>query len=79
MILAYGGYTPNDCIKIFTTARLAKKPITATETKRINCLDDLLRDSWNTKNLVIRKLTTTPIKNEIAKDKVELRTVYDSN
>jgi len=63
------------CIKNFNTARLAKKPITATDTNLKNCFDGEDLDSENTKYRVIKKLTTTPIKNDIASESVELRRV----
>ncbi len=62
MGLATGGYKPNTCINILTAARFAKKPMIATEIKRINCLDGFDFDSWNTKYFVITKFTTTPKK-----------------
>jgi hypothetical protein len=62
-------------MKNFRTNRFAKKPITATDTNLKNCLYGGNFDSAKTKYLVIKKLTSTPKKKEIASESVELRTV----
>jgi len=66
---------PNVCISSLITIKLAKKPITATDAKRMNCCADEDFDSVNTKNLVIKKLTITPKKKDMANESEELRTV----
>jgi len=62
-------------IKIFRTVRFAKKPIIATATNLKNCLEGDDFDSVNTKYRVIKKLTTTPRKKDMANESVELRAV----
>ena len=76
---ASGGYIPKYRINKSTTARLAKNPTMATNTNLKNCFEGLDCDSWKTKYLVIKKLTTTPIKNDMDKEIVEFRKVYDIN
>jgi len=49
MTLATGGYKSNVCIINFTKARFAIKPTTATDIKRMNCLDGFDLDSVNTR------------------------------
>jgi hypothetical protein len=72
-----GGYILKDCISSLMAIKLAKKPIIATEAKRINCLEGDVFDSVNTKYRVIKKFTNTPKENEIANESVEFRIVKD--
>ncbi len=49
----------------------------ATEANRINCFVGDVVDSVNTKNLVIKKLTSTPKKNEMANESAMLLSVNE--
>ena len=51
-------------------AQLAKYPIIATEINLINCFEGFNLDSLNTMYRVIKKLTMTPKKKDIANDTV---------